>query len=430
MSIFYDIIIATKKERFMPEQTQYTSFYMSFEELAEKFLQYFNETRDRSMTGELTAADIGSLATQEGLDMIRRNSDEYRREIRNGVGRELMNALVDASLDGSKRASEFIYNLYLLSSIAQNRITNKDVNQTRLMVLFEGIKMGKLKNPELSYKYLKEIRRIATGEFGKAVMAEIAAHPLATTEDKCKNAQELTYGLLASGDVDYANQMSPKVHEMQIDAFQDIINQLTEKIENAIETHNAQALETLTEKDIPQLRYYLNEAIQRATGEYKATLAGMFDTLDVIFDLDKIFQFAEQGRNYVRETEQSIAEQLLEQSATVEQQNAEIEKLQAQLAEMQRQIAEKDKQMAEMTKKHEEEMDKQKQEHDEKVADLKAKNTSLELQKTALRSAVLLELETMEERANGGLIGVREDIKTEIAKLQKKLQEENGSIRI
>ncbi len=413
----------------MPEQTQYTSFYMSFEELAEKFLQYFNETRDRSMTGELTAADIGSLANQEGLAMIRHNSDEYRREIRNGVGRELMNALVDASLDGSKRAYEFINNLYLLSSIAPST-TNKDNTQSRLKLLFDLIKEGKLKNPELSYKYLKEIRRIATGEFGKAVMAEIAAHPLATTEDKCKNAQELTYGLLASGDVDYANQMSPKVHEMQIDAFQDIINQLTEKMENAIETHDAQALETLTKKDIPQLRYYLNEAIQRATGEYKATLAGMFDTLDVIFDLDKIFQFAEQGRNYVRETEQSIAEQLLEQSATVEQQNAEIEKLQAQLAEMQRQIAEKDKQMAEMTKKHEEEMDKQKQEHDEKVADLKAKNTSLELQKTALRSAVLLELETMEERANGGLIGVREDIKTEIAKLQKKLQEENGSIHI
>ena len=410
----------------MPEQTQYTSFYMSFEELAEKFLQYFNETRDRSMTGELTAADIGGLASKEGLAMIRRNSDEYRREIRNGVGRELMNALVDASLDGSKRASEFIYNLYLLSSIAQNRITN----QTRLMVLFEGIKMGKLKNPELSYKYLKEIRRIATGEFARAVMAEIAAHPLATTEDKCKNALELTYGLLASGDVDYANQMSPKVHKMQIDAFQDIINQLTQKIETAIETHDAQALETLTEKDIPQLRYYLNEAIQRAAGEYKATLAGMFDTLDVIFDLDKIFQFAEQGRNYVRETEQSFSEQLIEQCATVEQQNAEIEKLQAQLEEMKRQLAEKDKQMAEMTKKHEEEMDKQKQEHDEKVADLKAKNTSLELQKSALRSAVFFSLETMETRANGDLINVRKDMRQEIAKLRKQLQEENGSIHI
>lgn len=406
----------------MPEQTQ----YMSFEELAEKFLQYFNETRDRSMTGELTAADIGSLATQEGLAMIRRNSDEYRREIRNGVGRELMNALVDASLDGSKRAYEFIYNLYLLSSIAQNRITN----QTRLMVLFEGIKMGKLKNPELSYKYLKEIRRIATGEFAKAVMAEIAAHPLATTEDKCKNAQELTYGLLASGDVDYANQMSPKVHKMQIDAFQDIINQLTQKIENAIDTYDAQALETLTKKDIPQLRYYLNEAIQRATGEYKATLAGMFDTLDVIFDLDKIFQFAEQGRNYVRETEQSFSEQLIEQSATIEQQSSEIEKLQAQIEEMKRQLAAKDKQMDEAAKQHKSELDKQKKEHDEEVAGLKAKNASLELQKTALRSAVLLELKTMEERANGGLIGVREDIKTEIAKLQKKLQEENGSIHI
>ena len=406
----------------MPEQTQ----YMSFEELAEKFLQYFNETRDRSMTGELTAADIGSLATQEGLAMIRRNSDEYRREIRNGVGRELMNALVDASLDGSKRAYEFIYNLYLLSSIAQNRITN----QTRLMVLFEGIKMGKLKNPELSYKYLKEIRRIATGEFAKAVMAEIAAHPLATTEDKCKNAQELTYGLLASGDVDYANQMSPKVHKMQIDAFQDIINQLTQKIENAIDTYDAQALETLTKKDIPQLRYYLNEAIQRATGEYKATLAGMFDTLDVIFDLDKIFQFAEQGRNYVRETEQSFSEQLIEQSATIEQQSSEIEKLQAQIEEMKRQLAAKDKQMDEAAKQHKSELDKQKKEHDEEVAGLKAKNASLELQKTALRSAVLLELKTMEERANGGLIGVREDIKTEIAKLQKKLPEENGSIHI
>ena len=406
----------------MPEQTQ----YMSFEELAEKFLQYFNETRDRSMTGELTAADIGSLATQEGLAMIRRNSDEYRREIRNGVGRELMNALVDASLDGSKRAYDFIYNLYLLSSIAQNRITN----QTRLMVLFEGIKMGKLKNPELSYKYLKEIRRIATGEFAKAVMAEIAAHPLATTEDKCKNAQELTYGLLASGDVDYANQMSPKVHKMQIDAFQDIINQLTQKIENAIDTYDAQALETLTKKDIPQLRYYLNEAIQRATGEYKATLAGMFDTLDVIFDLDKIFQFAEQGRNYVRETEQSFSEQLIEQSATIEQQSSEIEKLQAQIEEMKRQLAAKDKQMDEAAKQHKSELDKQKKEHDEEVAGLKAKNASLELQKTALRSAVLLELKTMEERANGGLIGVREDIKTEIAKLKKKLPEENGSIHI
>ena len=410
----------------MPEQTQYTSFYMSFEELAEKFLQYFNETRDRSMTGELTAADIGSLATQEGLAMIRRNSDEYRREIRNGVGRELMNALVDASLDGSKRASEFIYNLYLLSSIAQNRITN----QTRLMVLFEGIKMGKLKNPELSYKYLKEIRRIATGEFARAVMAEIAAHPLATTEDKCKNALELTYGLLASGDVDYANQMSPKVHKMQIDAFQDIINQLTQKIETAIETHDAQALETLTEKDIPQLRYYLNEAIQRAAGEYKATLAGMFDTLDVIFDLDKIFQFAEQGRNYVRETEQSFSEQLIEQCATVEQQNAEIEKLQAQLEEMKRQLAEKEKQMDEAAKQHKSELDKQKEEHDAEVKTLKQENANLKSQKVALRSAVLLALDTLEDRADGGLVGVRKDMKVKLAELRQQFQAENNSIKI
>ncbi|MBO4745732.1 MAG: hypothetical protein J5613_01515, partial [Alphaproteobacteria bacterium] len=277
------------------------------------------------------------------------------------------------------------------------------------------IKMGKLKNPELSYKYLKEIRRIATGEFARAVMAEIAAHPLATTEDKCKNALELTYGLLASGDVDYANQMSPKVHKMQIDAFQDIINQLTQKIETAIETHDAQALETLTEKDIPQLRYYLNEAIQRAAGEYKATLAGMFDTLDVIFDLDKIFQFAEQGRNYVRETEQSFSEQLIEQCATVEQQNAEIEKLQAQLEEMKRQLAEKEKQMDEAAKQHKSELDKQKEEHDAEVKTLKQENANLKSQKVALRSAVLLALDTLEDRADGGLVGVRKDMKVKLA---------------